>query len=96
MRAGGVCDPGESEWEAQAWKTEDIIAVTSKTQTDNVNDGNEISLVSCNVRWQHQSSWKCTDFSKQRGAHECQRKAATFNCSHISTLKQKHQAVSEP
>ena len=31
-----------------------------KTQTDNVNDGNEISLVSCNVRWQHQSSWKCT------------------------------------
>ena len=34
--------------------------------------------------------------SKQRGAHECQRKAATFNCSHISTLKQKHQAVSEP
>ena len=34
--------------------------------------------------------------SKQRGAHERQRKAATFNCSHISTLKQKHQAVSEP
>ena len=21
MRAGGVCDPGESEWEAKAWKT---------------------------------------------------------------------------
>ena len=29
--------------------------------------------------------------SKQRGAHERQRKAA-----HISTLKQKHQAVSDP
>ena len=38
-----------------------------------MNDGNEISLVSCNVRWQHQSSWKCTDFSKQPGAHEWQR-----------------------
>ena len=29
---------------------------TIKTQTDNVNDGIEISLVPCTVRWQHQSS----------------------------------------
>ena len=25
MRAGEVCDPGESKWEAKTWKTKDVI-----------------------------------------------------------------------
>ena len=25
VRAGEVCDPGESEWEANVWKTKDVI-----------------------------------------------------------------------
>ena len=28
MRAGEVYDPGESEWEAKAWKTEEISDIT--------------------------------------------------------------------
>ena len=30
MRAGEVCDPEESEWEAKALKTKYVIAVTSQ------------------------------------------------------------------